>query len=104
MPVTASQTQHMVMLLFSEAIMAKKIEPIATTGKITLDIQLGMEGIPTVSIFPERPVASVSPVRQPISAGARLSELSLCAAQQYVDGMVSGSAAELILLNCFSGK
>ena len=66
MPVTASQTQHMVMLLFSEAIIAKKIEPNATTRKITLDIQLGMEGIPTVRIFPARPVASISPGRQPV--------------------------------------
>jgi hypothetical protein len=104
MPVTASQTQHMVMLLFSEAIMAKKIEPIVTTRKITLDIQIGMEGIPTVRIFPARPVASISPVRQPVSAGARLSELSLCAAQQYIDGMVLGSAAELILLNYVHGE
>lgn len=59
-PVTASQTQRMIMLLFSEAIIAKKIEPIATTRKITLDIQLGMEGIPTVRIFPARLAASIS--------------------------------------------
>jgi hypothetical protein len=43
MPVTLSQSQHLVMLLFSDAIAAKKIEPINTTRKITEVIQWFIE-------------------------------------------------------------
>jgi hypothetical protein len=103
MPATASQTQHMVMLLFSEAILAKRIEPITTTGKITLVVQLGMEGIP-LSASSRRGLLRQFRQHGSLSRGARLSELLLCAAQQHMDEMDSGSAVESILLNCIHGK
>jgi hypothetical protein len=43
MTVTLSQSQHLVMLLFSDAIAAKKIEPIDTTRKITEVIKWSIE-------------------------------------------------------------
>ena len=55
MPVTLSQSQHLVMLLFSDAIAARKIEPIITARKIAEVIQWFIEA-PLVRIFPTHPV------------------------------------------------
>jgi hypothetical protein len=51
MPAIATKNQHRIMLPRSEAIIAKQIVPIITTGKIAPVIQLsGIEGSSSLSV------------------------------------------------------